>query len=606
VPLLLAVAVLVACALAMPSQAVAGQAVGYQQNAGHTGTATEPGLDPPYRVRWAVDVGSRAGYAVLAGGRAFAAVRNPATGPYGTRVVALNAADGSRAWERSFSHTYYWAGIAYGRDTLVVVTYGGEVTALDPATGAVRWTKAVGDGSSSEPTVDGDTVYVTGAGKLFALDLGTGNERWAREVAGSSHSSPAVAGGRVHVGFSCATYGFGTGLGEPLWRSDEACSGGGGKTTVAANGRVYARATGKVHDAANGSTVGTFGSNAPPAVAGDTAYLVAGTSLRAVDATTLATRWTADGDFASTPLVLNDHVIAGGSRGLVALDRATGAERWRDSATAVRAPDEHNYSEPVAGVAAGEGLLVVPSENKLVAYEHGTPPPAPPPAGEGTAAAPADGPSTPAGPAGPLLTLRAGRTSLALGERTRLRATLAQTSRRAGRTVRLEIDEWPFDRFVPAGRGSRGRTDRTGTARFFAVPRRNVRVRARLVSEPSVTSAPVTLYADFPGRTTLIGARSRRPRVRLTVYAFRGAKLRAAPVYLYLSRRAGEPLRLVARRRWQRATRRYVATTLPFPRGALRSRSARFAVCVREPDPGAFGRPSPIDALCGRPEIPRE
>jgi hypothetical protein len=93
--------------------------------------------------------------------------------------------------------------------------------------------------------------------------------------------------------------------------------------------------------------------------------------------------------------------------------------------------------------------------------------------------------------------------------------------------------------------------------------------------------------------------------VRLTVYALRGAKLRRAPVFAYLSRGAGQPYRLVARRRWQRVTRRYVATTLPFPAGSLRPRAHRYIVCVREPDPGAFGRPSRIDAACGAPEIAR-
>jgi hypothetical protein len=47
-----------------------------------------------------------------------------------------------------------------------------------------------------------------------------------------------------------------------------------------------------------------------------------------------------------------------------------------------------------------------------------------------------------------------------------------------------------------------------------------------------------------------------------------------------------------------------VSTTLPFPAGTL-TRSHRAYVCVREPQPDAFGRPDEREHRCGDPELAR-
>ena len=191
-----------------------------------------------------------------------------------------------------------------------------------------------------------------------------------------------------------------------------------------------------------------------------------------------------------------------------------------------------------------------------------------------------------------------GASSVELGERTRLSGTVAETDRR--RRIIIESSEWPYHRWRVA---TRMRTDRRGNFAAVARPRRNTRYRVR-TADGAQASIVVTVYADFPGRSTVRGGGGSRPRVRFTVGALPGAQVRRGEVFAYLSQ-AGGPYRLVDRRRWSRRTRRSVTATMRFPSGAL-GRRDRYLVCAREPEPDAFGRPSEQDRRCGEPEIPRD
>jgi hypothetical protein len=55
---------------------------------------------------------------------------------------------------------------------------------------------------------------------------------------------------------------------------------------------------------------------------------------------------------------------------LYALDRISGQIVWSDKVgITLFGPDEWNVSRPVTGFNAGEGLLLIPADNTLVAYE---------------------------------------------------------------------------------------------------------------------------------------------------------------------------------------------------------------------------------------------
>ena len=114
--------------LASSGTAAASQSLTYQQNAAHTGATSEPGLDPPFARRWAVDLGQATSYPVIADGRVFVVVRNAST--YGTQLFALDAGDGHTLWQKSLGGTYYWSGIAYGGGRVYAVNGDGLLVAL--------------------------------------------------------------------------------------------------------------------------------------------------------------------------------------------------------------------------------------------------------------------------------------------------------------------------------------------------------------------------------------------------------------------------------------------------------------------------------------------
>jgi outer membrane protein assembly factor BamB len=166
-----------------------------------------------------------------------------------------------------------------------------------------------------------------------------------------------------------------------LWHHSTYCEGGGGKTPVLAGSTLYSRAnvTGNLRlDAATGAEQGTFSSTTAPAFDGTRIFTststITGTTLSAVDPSTQALLWSfaGDGSLNSAPLVVNGCVYeASGNGHLYALDASTGAVLdTRTLPAVVAAPDEQNVSQPLTGLGAGGGALLVPASTWLVAYTH--------------------------------------------------------------------------------------------------------------------------------------------------------------------------------------------------------------------------------------------
>lgn len=134
---------------------------------------------------------------------------------YGTQdgdVVALNVADGKRAWQRNVGFRVSAPSAANG---IIYVLSEGEIHALNAKSGKVRWHKGPGSGYflhegtlPGEGTVpalvtDGPLVMFAFShdlpGQLYALDPKTGKRLWRSEAgpAGADAGSPIVAGGRI-------------------------------------------------------------------------------------------------------------------------------------------------------------------------------------------------------------------------------------------------------------------------------------------------------------------------------------------------------------------------------------------------------------------------
>jgi outer membrane protein assembly factor BamB len=600
-----------AALLGVPAVAgAASQATAFQLDAAHSGYSADAGVAPPLTARWTVDFGQPVSFPLIVDGRVFVISRN--ANQYGTVLHALNASTGAELWARPLGGTYYWSGQAYGAGRVYTVNGDGLMSALDAATGATVWaTQLPGQYSfTSDPTFYDGVVYTGGSGTggtLYAVDAASGAVRWSQPVENGDHSSPAVDSARVYVSYACTSvYAFDRRTGAPIWHPATTCTGGGGRTPVLGVGRLFVRddgsATGTVLDAAAGKVVDSFSSGPTPVIAGSTALYVSDGKLIAQDATNGQPRWSWTPEDGSTvtaaPIAANGVAFAGTSSGaLVALDLQTGKPTWRTGLPApVPFPDEHNASSPVAGLGAGEGLLIVPSGTALVAFA-GAGGSSSPPAGSQTPGA--DGPQA---AADARLTFSARHRNLVIGKGTAFTGRLTSKGKPVAKALlQVQVDPFPFDdQWKSIGYV---RTGKRGRYAGRLATDRNTRVRVVVKAVPVIASAPVTVYTSLLGELVYkVRPKTGAARLKLAVGGPRDWKPADPRAFVYRLAGRGKALELLATIPLSQKKRGIMAGTGTgkLPPG---TRKPRLAFCLPEPADDGFGKPTPADKLCGQPEI---
>lgn len=292
----------------------------------------------------------------------------------GVLLYALNASTGATLWGPI--EVGGARGVAYDSGRVFAVDRDGLLRAFDAATGAQAWSRDLsGQSFSSAPTAVGGTVYVNGFPNLHAVSAQDGSIKWTALNAGGFNSSPAVTSTAVYVSYSCEVISLSPATGAIIWRLPSGCGGGGGRTPVFYNTRLYVRNNdlGNIAiDAGTGTPVAEIEALPAPAFHGSTGFFLNLSTLEARDVISGTLKWsfTGDGTLSSAPIVVNGVVYVGSLSGkLYALDENTGANVWTGNVGAsVLRPDEHNF-DPLNGLGAGEGLIVVPASNLLVAYE---------------------------------------------------------------------------------------------------------------------------------------------------------------------------------------------------------------------------------------------
>ncbi|MEA2311906.1 MAG: hypothetical protein QOE28_1874 [Solirubrobacteraceae bacterium] len=559
--------------------------------------------DPPLGVLWAKDMGDPVSYPVIAGGSVYVTTHTPGSQNYGTVVTALDLATGAVRWTRPTPGTYYWSDLTYDNGRLFVVNFDGVLAALDPGTGATLWSIQLGQYAfDGPPTADAGVVYVAGAGSsgtVYAVRETDGTVMWSSGVGTGGAVAADTTG--VYKSEACTdVYGIDRGTGNRRWEHHGGCSGGSDYTPTVWNGRVYPLGESTaVYAASSGAQVGTIRFEGAPSFADGTAYLRLDGGLSAVDAVSWATRWhTAASVDGEPPLIAGSAVYAGVASGaVVAFDRAGGAPVWCASTNGSPIGTANgNVDHPDSGLGAGAGVLVVPADRYLIAYGKGGAAPAPCSASVLTAP-----PGTGAPSPGPGLTLVPRRTDTIAGRRLRLTGRLTRPAASASaQPVRIEADGWPFDgRWRPRATAT---TAADGTWVTYVRPGRNTRYRA---VSGDLTSPEVAVYADLLvafARKRLGGGRFRE-----TLY-LAGPKTTARPakrIHFYVVRAGGRVAHLKRSPRL-RTVRRGIfraRATLRF----LRPRSATVVLaCYRERRPDPYGRAAALDPLCGnrRLELP--
>jgi outer membrane protein assembly factor BamB len=319
-------------------------------------------------------------------------------------LYAIDQQTGRIVWVQPLPGVGQWSAAAYDAGRIFVVERdvvccgrGGFIDAFDATTGAPLWTTKLPGGGyySSPPTAANGVVYTSNdAGTLFAVDELTGSVVSTAAVFTGDISSPALSSTGVFVSYACdQSYGFAQQSLAPLWHDYFGCWGGGGKTAAYSDGQLFIRdaTSNLILDAATGNVVRSFTPpNSPyiPPLAVDSTTIFAlittcagfpflcDTELTAQDRASGVDKWTfgGDGSLDTAPIVVSnpdgEWVIEGSSSGnLYAVNEKTGVAVWSTHVAAtIPAPDEQNATLPPTGLAAGEGLLVVPSGNVLTAY----------------------------------------------------------------------------------------------------------------------------------------------------------------------------------------------------------------------------------------------
>lgn len=215
--------------------------------------------------------------------------------------------------------------------------------AVDAATGSERWRfKSPRYGVASSPAIMDATIYF-GAGDhhLYALNALTGEKEWSYDgaVVFSSSSSqvgtPAIADGTIYFGHGNHLTAVELGAEAEKWTFSLANI---STCPVVSDGVVYFGADMDFHiyavDLLSGQEKWKFEAGRilyPPAVHDGVVYAVSFDNLYALDAQTGAERWTVNTvrESLTAPVIVDDTIIVGAGKFLLALDRTSGQEKWR-------------------------------------------------------------------------------------------------------------------------------------------------------------------------------------------------------------------------------------------------------------------------------------
>jgi outer membrane protein assembly factor BamB len=354
-------------------------AVSYQMNPAHTGAVTFKTIALPSTSAWSVDVGGNPSYALIVGQQVFVTVAVNGN----SELLALNGTTGATLWGPiAFSGN---VNAAYDNGRLFVVSGGSlsqVISSLDPATGNALWSATVGGSWFPEPPVAaGGIVYTTNGGLVTAYDEATGATLWQKGIGGTDGIVAVTVDG-LYGASPCTALNLQPAVGTQIWYNNSGCSGGGGATPVVANGLMYAPvnsagSSGNVFDAETGAVKGSYSASVIPAFSSSSGFFLNNGTLQGLALSNNQILWSfaGDGQLSSAPIVVNNYVFIGSGNGnLYALDAVSGQQVWSQNLGAA-IPSSGEYGVVLyTGLAAGDGLLVVPNGTKVTAFVLSTSP----------------------------------------------------------------------------------------------------------------------------------------------------------------------------------------------------------------------------------------
>jgi eukaryotic-like serine/threonine-protein kinase len=271
----------------------------------------------------------------------------PGPGPVGVPVVQ---------WHTAMRGPMGAASPAVEGDAVYIGDENGFVSALDEATGAIRWQVPVGAPVNGPVTVaDGIVLVGDDAGVIHGIDAATATSRWTFKTGGPIHSSATIVGDVAVFGsLDGNLYALDIATGRTAW-GPVTTPGPISRSVAASGGLIYAGSGGLTPDlpatlGAYDSATGTLswsrplesGNTSTPSVGGGRVFVSGGLDttsapggrLYAFDATTGAPAWPTSFPAPAGSKILivalsNEAVYAADTKGsLYALDAATGSQLW--------------------------------------------------------------------------------------------------------------------------------------------------------------------------------------------------------------------------------------------------------------------------------------
>jgi outer membrane protein assembly factor BamB len=264
--------------------------------------------------------------------------------------------------------------------TLFMAFYYGKFYAVDPVTGAEKWSVALGGGSGSTwstPAYANGVLYIgNNDAKLHAIDEADGSELWSYSTPSNVRSAPAVVDGVVYAGSNDGNMtAVNATTGDELWQHTLSESTLVESNPAVVDGVVYFGAADNnvtALNAATGAKIWNYTTidqvQSDATVAQNTVYIGSDSTkgetsgdgrVYALNATDGTKRWSYSltGDVDAGVVYANETVYAGSRGGdLVALNATTGTELWSYSGSDFLG----------APVVAGEILYVSDYDTEIV------------------------------------------------------------------------------------------------------------------------------------------------------------------------------------------------------------------------------------------------
>ncbi|HUH97876.1 MAG TPA: PQQ-binding-like beta-propeller repeat protein [Anaerolineales bacterium] len=153
-------------------------------------------VDPQsHRIVWKTDLGgSAAGSPTLSTDKTTLYV-----GSFGSRVFAINAADGSIRWTAK-TNAWVWSDPSVNSSNVYVADINGQVYSLDASSGQDSWSNITPDGPiTGSPLLTTDGVIITTeSGFIYSLDH-NGKELWSTSIGGKIYTAPVASGNLVLI-----------------------------------------------------------------------------------------------------------------------------------------------------------------------------------------------------------------------------------------------------------------------------------------------------------------------------------------------------------------------------------------------------------------------